>query len=517
MSTETELKLRIPADQTEAFCQHPVLLSCASSRQQQQLVGTYYDTPDLELLQARVGLRVRREGARWIQTLKSAGSGVGGLHQRHEWEAEVMQNQVDFACLPKMVQESLFADKSLCERIAPIFTSDFQRISWQFERDANCLIEICLDQGEVRQADKHTPICEVELELKRGEPADLLQLALQLQAEFPLVLENISKAQRGYALFQPKAPQVIAPSPPSLSTDLTASGVFAELLRHYLAHLQANEPAALSETAGSGGVRQLCHAAHRLQSGFLMCRKLLPRDSSSLLLDELEWLEQAFQSAYGWDLFNDILEAIELQMGAQNALRELAVTVARRRLQAHQQLAEVLNSARYTRLLLRLHLWLLQSGWRQNISTEAQAKWQLPVADFARKRLSKQHKALRTWSERLAGLHTEALQMLWQDCLHMQALLEFFSDFYAQNKDIAHNKRHSYSDWLAQLSEELGSRQEALVARRLFEEAALDTEHPALHFLQGWYAAKHSLKLGVLEQTWIAFRKQKAFWKKPAL
>lgn len=510
MATETELKLSLPASETERFIQHPLLAD--SEAHHQHLLGTYYDTPDLELLKAKFGLRIRREGERWIQTLKTAGDGLGGLHQRHEWEAEVANNQLEFASLPKVVREGVLADKSLCERIVAVFTSDFQRTTWLFHTPKNSLIEICLDQGEVRQGDKTAPLCEVELELKQGEAADLFALALQLQADFPLVLENASKAQRGYELAHPRNIAAVTPSLPSLTAELSAGEAFSRLLWHYLAHLQANEAAALYEDTAVEGLTQLCHAVHRLQSCFAMCRKWLPVHSTAPLLAELDWLEQELHTAHSWDEFNDILEAIELQVGQQAALRELAVIVARIRLQAHESLIAILTTPRYTRFILQLNLWLLQQAWQQDVSADRLEKWQCALPEFARKRLSKQHKRLQAWPKSLAQLSAKEQARLWQEGARMDAVLEFFADFYQQDKSTRTKQQH-YRDWLAQLCGTLNSQREAETAQQLFAQAGLDTEHPAYHFLQGWYAAKHHLKKATVEQTWIRFCKQKVFWK----
>ncbi len=511
MATETELKLSIPSADVERFMQHPLLAQSTSQPSQQHLLGTYYDTPDLALQKAQLGLRIRREGERWIQTVKTGGEGVGGLHQRQEWEVEVADNQLEFSSLPKVVQENLLADERLRERIVPLFTTDFQRVTWHVEDPNGSLIEVCLDQGEVRQGDKSTPLCEVELELKRGEATALFELALQLTADFPLLLENTSKAQRGYELLHPRSIAAVAPSPPPLHQDMNAREAFSHLLWHYLACLHANQTAALHQATAAEGVAQLCHAIHRLHSSFAICRKWLPADSSAPLLAELDWLAQQLQSVHSWNAFNDMLEAVELQVGQQAALRELAVMVEGARLQAHKSLTVTLNSPRYTRLLLRLNLYS-KNAWQRDLCAETLAKWQRSLPDFARKRLAKQHKRLSAKEHRVSTLTAQEQAHLWQECSRMEALLEFFMPLYAQPKT-THKQQQRYAAALAQLREQLNNQYEVHTARQLLTQAALNNEHPACYFLQGWYAAKRHLKIERLEQTWTIFHQQKAFWK----
>ncbi|MBT8419623.1 MAG: CYTH domain-containing protein [Gammaproteobacteria bacterium] len=210
MAIETELKLRfLNAEDAVGLPTHP-LLANAGVGAVEQLTATYYDTPARELSALGMALRVRREGGRLLQTIKTANTGFGGLHRRHEWEVEVREDHApDFGLLPDILREKL--DDDLLGRLAPCFTTDFQRIKWILpllderradEGQANGgFVEVCLDRGEVRDDEHSSPICEVELELKgSGDPARLYEIARQLQEILPLVMEDTSKAQRGYEL-----------------------------------------------------------------------------------------------------------------------------------------------------------------------------------------------------------------------------------------------------------------------------------------------------------------------------
>jgi inorganic triphosphatase YgiF len=71
-------------------------------------------------------------------------------------------------------------------------------------------VEAAIDQGEVvaevnggspAAQVRRMPICEIELELKRGDEAVLHALAAELGRLVPgLAPDNVSKAQRGYRL-----------------------------------------------------------------------------------------------------------------------------------------------------------------------------------------------------------------------------------------------------------------------------------------------------------------------------
>ena len=70
-ATEIEIKLRIPKSAIAQLLRHPALAQHKSGRaRRHKLVSTYFDTPNLALARAGVGVRMRRDGRRWIQTVK---------------------------------------------------------------------------------------------------------------------------------------------------------------------------------------------------------------------------------------------------------------------------------------------------------------------------------------------------------------------------------------------------------------------------------------------------------------
>ena len=204
MATETELKLLVDPAAIEQLKQHP-LLATANRQDARLLRNTYYDTPALELAAARVALRVRQQGERRIQTLKTRGQSVDGLHQRGEWEWELDNDRLD----PALLQADIWpATLPLAEQLAlePVFTTDFRRRLWWLRFDGT-EIEVALDQGEVACSGPEgvrltDPICELELELRSGPAAALFALARTLGEQTELRPSDISKAQRGYRLFR---------------------------------------------------------------------------------------------------------------------------------------------------------------------------------------------------------------------------------------------------------------------------------------------------------------------------
>ncbi|MFN9103948.1 MAG: CYTH domain-containing protein, partial [Betaproteobacteria bacterium] len=79
---EIELKFQVPPGQATAVAR---AVGTASARRV-RLQAAYADTADRRLAAAGLALRLRREGRRWVQTLKGRGD---GLMARPEHEVPV--------------------------------------------------------------------------------------------------------------------------------------------------------------------------------------------------------------------------------------------------------------------------------------------------------------------------------------------------------------------------------------------------------------------------------------------
>ena len=210
---EVELKLALAPNGPAALRAHPHLGS--TSARQQTLANTYFDTPEGDLAKARIALRLRKVDGTVLQTVKTAGQGGGGLSQRAEWEWQVPGDALDLAALAELPPFQGELGKVLSS-LAPQLSTDFTRRSWQLidtSTPQRGHIELVLDEGDIRSGGYSTPIREVELELKEGDPEALWALALTLSEQVPLRPSDSSKAARGNALSTQHWPLPEAHSP----------------------------------------------------------------------------------------------------------------------------------------------------------------------------------------------------------------------------------------------------------------------------------------------------------------
>jgi triphosphatase len=97
---EVELKLLATTGGLELLREAPILLRHGfDGGIAHRLEAIYYDTPDCSLLKNGLSLRVRRNGRRFVQTLKRAPV-HGQPFVRGEWETAVTSSVPDLSSLP---------------------------------------------------------------------------------------------------------------------------------------------------------------------------------------------------------------------------------------------------------------------------------------------------------------------------------------------------------------------------------------------------------------------------------
>lgn len=240
MVKETEIKLRVSRETLTALRDHPLLKKRNKSGwERHELFNQYFDTPARDLAQAKVALRIRRDGDAIIQTLKTRGHSVAGLSERNEYDwplskAKLDAKKLSAECWPASLAE---LDK---KQLQAIFSTDFVRekaeIAWGRGK-AKVVIEAALDLGKVVAGKLEEEICELELELREGEPAALLELAAELAADLALMPCDISKAERGYRLFDANSYSLSLPAP-NIDAEQPLDDAFAALAWHLLGSSQ---------------------------------------------------------------------------------------------------------------------------------------------------------------------------------------------------------------------------------------------------------------------------------------
>ncbi len=202
MAEEIELKLALTDSASRALLRHPLLAS-ADKLPTRRLRNIYLDTPDLELHGRGMALRLRRQGRRWLQTVKCAGTTSEGLSTRPEWEYPYT-GKLRFDPVDDPTVRDWLDRPEIRERLGPVFETNFTRRLWRLRNARSESVLLMLDRGTISAGGQTEPILEIELELERGDVGTLKEIADALKPRVAFRPESLSKAERGYRLTRPK-------------------------------------------------------------------------------------------------------------------------------------------------------------------------------------------------------------------------------------------------------------------------------------------------------------------------
>ncbi len=511
---EIELKLLVNAQGATALRQHPLLKQYATSKpHQQKMSDIYFDTPDLHIRNCDAGLRVRRVGNGWIQTLKGGGSVAGGLHSRHEWESPVAGPVPELALLRDLVDSKtvwgkLLRSPMLEEQLLPIFSTQVTRMVWQLCLPQGDEVECVLDLGHLESDGKKTPISELELELKAGDPTHLFDFALTLQQDIALHIGNLSKADRGYALFAPQAPAAVKATPLKLSKRMTVEQVFQAIAANCMAQIQANE----AGVAQQHTTQESQESLHQMRVGLRRLRSALGLFKDVLQLpedvqQELDWLGTQLGAARDWDVLAGatLPSVAEVALVDETMLADLKLAALRKAHEMHAAASAAVGSLRYTRFILCFTRWVQGCGWRDALSPQDQKRLTTRIGKFARNMLVRDQRRLLQRGKKLRGADPTARHRVRIAAKKTRYATEFFQSLYSSKRV------RPYVSALSTLQDELGWLNDAAVADRLLKE--LQNEQPPMEgsagFIRGYLAARVKNDDKKIRKLWKKFAPMK--------
>jgi triphosphatase len=318
-----------------------------------ELISVYFDTPDLTLQKAGVSLRVRESKGHRVLTMKR---GEGLAREEYEAPLEGEAPNGEFAPLREILSEGDAA------ALKPAFNVRVTRRQ-RLVKYAGAEIELALDQGEVSGGVRVSPISEVELELKSGDPSALFDLARELSKYAPLYLSFDTKSARGQALVAGQTVEARRKEKVHLDRSATAGEAFQAGARNALGQIAANA-AVLREAPNPHAVHQLRVAARRLRSGLSTFRRVVAGADYDRIKGELRWLAKAVDQARNLDVFaEDVVEPAQRMDGPPAGLPALADAVAQAREAARQAACETAACERFRTLMIDAAGWVETGAW----------------------------------------------------------------------------------------------------------------------------------------------------------
>ncbi len=375
MPRELELKLLVRPARLARLQQ---ALSAISAPQRQLLETHYFDCDDGRggylLRSLAAALRVRVIGDKRVQTLKTAGAIHAGMLSRGEWETEVTGDAPDLAQL----ETDFPADAALAALIAAlrdkppprhIFTTRFERDAYSVTTQTG-VVEAALDSGEVVAGERAARICELELELVRGEPVAIFDLAVTLSRTTPFSIGLVSKAERGYALLgRSRLPPPAKAQRPALLPAMTVEDAFAAILLAGLSQLIANLDGFLHRRDPEY-LHQMRVATRRIRAALSLFARALPRASLAGAARATASYGRLLGEARNWDvLVSELLPQMAQVLPSETGLLRNQVRQQARGARAAARRA--LRDRRYTQFLLGFAALVVGRRWRDAASESA--------------------------------------------------------------------------------------------------------------------------------------------------
>lgn len=481
---EIELKFQLPETKKKSVLQ----FLNKQSAQKIRLQAKYYDTADRLLAKNYVAIRLRQEGDHWVQTFKAATKNhlqrieediyLGKCEQEPELDLTLYKhNQTVQSVLRDVLGDS--PTELLLQ-----FQTDVQRTFHVFEF-GNSLIEVCLDDGEIRTPNNQAKICEVEFELKQGSPQDLITFADIWVKKYQLWLDVRSKAERGNLLAVAKR---VSPATKAktlkLESDISADQAIKQIVENTLNHILPNA-AAIAD-----GVAEADHI-HQARVGIRRLRSALKHFSNWSAQIDPTWeneLAELFK-ALGQLRDHDAIQDSVIPLIKQSCDFEFPLGA-----EIDSYIAKLFSGAKTTQLFLSLFSFIY-------CGDESKSKLSKQVV----KSLSKLFHKILMDAAQFSTLTVEKQHRTRKRIKQLRYCIDFISRLYPE-KEV-----QQFLNKLEPIQEYLGFYNDLFVAEQIFEKQAL--EQPQFLFALGWVKAQQPHVAKKADKKLQDLSAQDIFWK----
>lgn len=484
MTDEIELKLELlPADAERIAASR---LFSGEPKVADQL-SIYFDTGANAVAKAGFSLRIRRsEGVR-IQTIKADGASSVGLFARTEWERPVDDDVpvLDYATpLPTVLGRDV-------ENIGPVFEARVERSQWIVVEDETT-IEVVLDRGEMVSGDRSEPVCEIELELKLGNPGALFGLARKIDAIVPVRLGVVSKSERGYGLAG-KERACVKAGPVALAPDASASEAFQHIIQSCIRQFRLNE-ALVMASRDPRALHQARVAIRRMRSAFSIFKPMIGDDGAELR-GELKWLAATLGDVRDIDVL--------LGRAPPGPIHD---RIAAARVSAYEDLLEVLAGHRARVMMLNVAHWVVQGRWMDGEGGDAHGGQ--PAQVFAAMALARFRRRIKRRGKGFAELDDETRHEVRKDAKKLRYASEFFASLFSRKREQRRHER--FVSALEAMQDRLGALNDLAAVPAVLTRLGLAGEARAGEFVSGGPGREKMLQRA--EEAYDELLDTKKFW-----
>ncbi len=425
---EVELKLRVSPEAMAMLRAHPDFSGFLGEPISEKLVSVYFDSDKLFLRDHGLTLRVRHDGKKRVQTIKSAHHGI---FERSEWEHDIKSDAPNLALVANTALGPILTD-DIRNALKPIFETRIERTAYRLNGGSND-VAIAFDEGQIVAAGTSRAVCEIELELKRGDPTELFKIARAIGELVPSQLDVKSKSERGYDLVEKSPAGAEKAYEPELSAGTNAGRAFTLIARACLRQLVANEGA--TEKRNAEALHQMRIALRRLRAAISLFSAVVADDRVEPIKTELKWLGRELAPARDLDSFLiEALRPLRKQQADEPGLISISRMFARERLKSYRRAREAVESARFRALVLDTTEWIETGPWSTSDDPLIAARRAIPIETLAAEQLSQRRKKIRRRGAEIGELSPEQLHQLRIQIKKTRYATEFFASFYQGKK-----------------------------------------------------------------------------------
>ena len=518
---EIELKLEVSEQALSQLTRSPLLLGIRNgARRPASLVSVYYDTDTQKLRKHGFTLRVRRIGSRNVQTIKRVSGAGTALMDRCEWEHNVAGGEADLALARDTGLESILS-KKLQAKIKPLFETRVRRKVYPIESGGSD-IELSIDKGTVVAGRQSSPICEVELELKRGDATELFKVARTLAEQVPIQLSVTSKSERGYELVNGSKPKAVGATPIAIAPAASCQAAFQTIARACLHQIVANQD--LTRNGDPEGLHQTRVGLRRLRAAISLFGEMPLGPQSVTVKRELKWISGELGPARELDVFiKGVVNPATAGKSQQPGVATLTRNLRHRRSEAFGRARSAMESGRFRMLVLDIAAWIEAGDWTCPDDDHARANRDRPIAISAAAEMQRRRKKIMKRGKTLAELDPARLHRIRIQAKKLRYASEFFAVTFPSKKAV--RRRKGFIAALQALQETLGDLNDISVHERLTERLA-DVQHNGGNrksrgankaFAAGRLSGREEARIAAIlkdaERAYSRFIKARPFWK----
>jgi triphosphatase len=446
---EVELKLQLPARSLSKLRNSPLLRALKGAPTSTTEVSVYFDTDKRKLYRRKVMLRVRRIGDRYVQTIKAMTN--AGPFERDEWQAEIGGDAPELSLAYGTALEPLMTHR-LRQRLKPLFETRVRRTLYPIV-DETRAIAMTVDRGTIDTGSRSRPLCEIELELKRGDRGELFRLARELAQAVPLELVVKSKSQRGYELIQGEWNLPIKAAAIDLPHTAGTREAFKIIGLACLDQIVGNKPAVVKGDAE--GVHQMRVGLRRLRAAISLFRDLLRGPQTTAAKVELKWLAAELGPARELGVLVDRIAALTRRLPAHSdGMPSLREELVDKREAALTRAQNAVQSQRFRGLTLDIAAWLETGEWMAPRDDLVRERGGLPIAVSAADQLSRRWRKVRKNGKALGRLDPRRRHKLRIQTKKLRYAVEFFGGMFTSKQAV--KRRERFLEALERLQDGLG-------------------------------------------------------------